>query len=115
VEFDHHPGRSRKEAARYFIDVAPTLLGEEGKLRTSAFWQQPFRPSLSLYAALWLQLDPTCISQRHSDTHERGGYQRADVLTFVLRVGKFDKLVVKLLRFPVLLSRFDGVHRRAIE
>jgi hypothetical protein len=37
VEFDHHPGRSRKEAARYFIDVAPTPPRRGGEIADLCF------------------------------------------------------------------------------
>src|SRR5215470_15572385 len=49
----------------------------------------------------YLQSNQITFSQGNSDPHERSGYQRADVLTFVVPIGKFDKLVVKLLRFSV--------------
>src|SRR5215468_12237133 len=41
AEFGHHPVRSIKEASRYFVEVASTLLGEEGKIEQLSFRQQP--------------------------------------------------------------------------
>ena len=54
-------------------------------------------------------------SEGNRDSHERGGYEGADVLTLVLRFGQRHKLVVKLCRLPVFLSRFNSVHGRSIE
>src|SRR5437773_5578720 len=51
----------------------------------------------------------------YSDSHERGRYKGADLLTLVLRFGQLHKLVVKFFRFPAFLSRFDSVHGRSVE
>src|SRR5262249_1893056 len=41
AEFDHHPVRSIKEASRYLLEVASTLLGEEGKIAELCVSAQP--------------------------------------------------------------------------
>jgi hypothetical protein len=62
AEFDHHPVRSKKEASRYLVEVASTLLGEEGEIANSGFGQQLLAPVAKICHRAAAQLKPAdCI------------------------------------------------------